>query len=419
MRWRFHDKNDAEESLAVKETLGRVDAWWRAFQTQIKMLDALFSGNSQWDLAEWMAENLQVIDAGLMWEFGPAINGPGHRLVITPESSRHLRPLTETIIDRAPRLAGWEFYPYRLAESVESAEATVEARTGGTLADVVVDARIGEHNLIDLTFRSPRTRNSNDEQAFNDAFVATESLLGEELLDKWVGAIEVAPVQGSGGLLGAFRKGKKQLADHDSTGRSGIRLDQLKDVIDSLIVCLRDQLPRETPILSLNPDDDSNWSCLEMNPDESDDYPNQSDLIAAVTLNPTIWMAAHCGRPFCSERFSRNGEVFVYLKIDGRDGLDESDYSGRDHIEAAITKVLISDSLGGVIGGGTGIRYSYVDLVLTDLERGITLIRNTLRGGRIPNRSWILFFDADLCGEWIGIYDDTPVPPAAAPEEDE
>lgn len=105
--------------------------------------------------------------------------------------------------------------------------------------------------------------------------------------------------------------------------------------------------------------------------------------------------------------------------IDGQDGLEGSDYSGRDEIEAAITKALISDSLGGVIGGGTGIRYSYVDLVLTDLERAVASVRKVLREGQLPKRSWILFFDADHCGEWVGIYDDTPSPPVPDPEEAE
>ncbi|MBC7820974.1 MAG: hypothetical protein IAG10_29160 [Planctomycetaceae bacterium] len=354
-----------------------------------------------------------------MWEYGPAVNGPGHRLVITPESARELRPLTTAIIERAPRLSGWEFYPYRLAENLESAQATVAGRTGGSLDGVVVDARIGEHHLIDLTFRSPRTRNAGDQQSLNDAFVATETLLGEELLDKWVGVIEVAPMRQSGGFLGLFGKAKRQPTAEGSQANSGIRLDQLKEVIDSLVVCLRDQLPSQAPTQSIEPDEETQWSCIELKPQEAVDYPDRTDLIAAVTLNPTMWMAAHCGRPFSSERFSRSGEVFVYVKIDRDDGLEGPQFSDRDEIETAINKALVSDSLGGVSGGGTGIRYSYSDLVLTDRDRGIAVVRKVLRNGGVPKRSWILFFDADLCGEWVGVYDDTPPPPTPDPPDED
>jgi hypothetical protein len=67
--------------------------------------------------------------------------------------------------------------------------------------------------------------------------------------------------------------------------------------------------------------------------------------------------------------------------------------------------------LGVVIGGGTGIRHSYVDLALTDVERGVAATRAALRKGGLPKRSWILFFDDALAAEWIGIHDDTPPPP--------
>ena len=92
----------------------RIDAWWAAFQAKAADLDALFSRQAEWDLPGWMQENLQPIHPHLMWEFGPAVEGPGHRLVITPESRRHLRPLVAEMLRRAPPLDGWEFYAYRL-----------------------------------------------------------------------------------------------------------------------------------------------------------------------------------------------------------------------------------------------------------------------------------------------------------------
>jgi len=58
-----------------------------------------------------------------MWEYGPAVRTKGHRLVITPESRKDFRQLVRTILDRAPDLPGWEFYPYRLAEDLEQARS--------------------------------------------------------------------------------------------------------------------------------------------------------------------------------------------------------------------------------------------------------------------------------------------------------
>ena len=112
---------------------------------------------------------------------------------------------------------------------------------------------------------------------------------------------------------------------------------------------------------------------------------------------------------FYSERFSRHGESFCYLKIDGSEGLDQDGgFSDRGSIEEAIDEVLIPARAGCVIGGGTGLRYSYIDVALSDAAAAIPLIRRRLRAGKIPWRTWLVFFDAPLAHEWVGIYGGTP-----------
>jgi len=49
--------------------------------------------------------------------------------VITPEAKMHLRPMVQTLIERARKLPGWEFYSYRLAENV-----SVTIRMGTTVS---------------------------------------------------------------------------------------------------------------------------------------------------------------------------------------------------------------------------------------------------------------------------------------------
>ena len=115
--------------------------------------------------------------------------------------------------------------------------------------------------------------------------------------------------------------------------------------------------------------------------------------------------------------FSRCGETFCYIKIDGSEGLDEEKFADKAQIEDALDEVLRPDRLGCQIGGGSGLRYSYIDLALADLERGIDVVRKRLQKGNVPRRSWIQFFDADLAAEWVGIYDDSPPPPIELPEE--
>ena len=375
-----------EERMSRQED--RIDAWWNAFQSKAGDIDALFSRKTEWDLPEWMEEHLQVIHPHLMWEFGPAVHGAGHRLVITPESRRHLRPLVAEIIRRAPQLDGWEFYAYRLAEDYDMAVQSVEARTGGDISQTFVRATIGQFNRIDVVFFADHYT-GDDEDAFNDVFVAAESLLGEEILDRWIGVIEVEslPREGAGNLT---------------------HIRELKPTVDGYIQQVRSSLP-DRPLLELG--DEQEWSLFELKPQESDDYPEQFDMFVGKSMIPTMWQNAHSSVSFDSERYSKCCETFCYVKIDGSQGVDEEKFADKSEIEDALDAALREEEIGCFVGGGTGLKYSYVDLALVDVGRGAEIVRQVLREGNIPKRTWLLFYDTDLQARWIGIWDDAPPPP--------
>jgi hypothetical protein len=113
MRWRFVDPSHPAEVAAKDRVLGRIDAWWTEFARRSGDLQRVFARQLEMDLPAWMEEHLGSVDEALCWEFGPPLRGSGHRLVVTAESRSELRPLVATLLERAPELPGWEFYPYR------------------------------------------------------------------------------------------------------------------------------------------------------------------------------------------------------------------------------------------------------------------------------------------------------------------
>ena len=401
MRWRFIDKDNRTEVAEREMLIRKIEAWWREFEKRADDVAAVFAGKSDLDLPAWMEENLQSIDPNLMWEFGEAIRCKGHRLIITPECDHHLRPFVQSILKQAPDLEGWEFYEHRLVEDIESAQFTVEGRTGCDLSEMKFRASLGEHNRIDLNFGSSSKARIKDQSAFNAAFVATETLLGEKILNDWIGVIDVSPIQGPSTIKSLLGLARKQPA--------WISLERLHDTVNALIGSIHDQLPPGPHFEWIT--EDTRWTLWELKPETADDYVEQRDLIVGKSANPAMWTAAHSNPLFCSDRFSRCQETFCYVKVDGMDGFDEAEFADKSEVEDALDEVLKPKKLGCQIGGGTGLRYSYVDLALTDVNRGIEAIKQRLRAGKVPNRSWILFHDSDLAAEWIGIYDDSPPPP--------
>lgn len=401
MRWRFIDPNNRPEFVERRADIARIDSWWYEFQAKTEEIVAVFSRKADWDLPAWMRQHLQAIHPSLMWEYGPAVCGTGNRLVITPESAHHLRPLARAILERAPVLDGWEFYEYRQAEELESTRSIVEGRIGYDIADFKVRVSLGELQRIDLTYSAPTVTDQDDQSALNAAFVATEALLGEQCLNKWIGAIEINPMPRAKGLKSLFGRGVTELPHF-------VGLDRLKSTVNALVDSMREQLPRAQHSEWV---EGAEWVGWKLKPKQAEDYIEQQDLFVATSANPTQWTAAHSRGPFCSERFSRCGETFCYVKLDGSQGLGEEGFADKSEIEDALDAALKPDRVGCHIGGGTGLRYSYIDLAITDVDKGIQATRERLQAGKVPKRSWIQFYDSDLAAEWVGVYDDSPPPP--------
>jgi hypothetical protein len=242
-------------------------------------------------------------------------------------------------------------------------------------------------NLVDLTFFAPN--GWDEEQAKGVGFVACETLIGEEMLDCWIGGIDV--------------KGSWEAP------RDALSLSRLAEVVRRQVASIQNRLPAR-PWHALNTDE-MPWTCLERQPEPAEDYLSQEDLFVAITPAPELMQSILSGVCFDSRRHSRCGEWFCFLKIDGSSGLGGSEFEDRDAIEEAANSLLRPSGLGAVIGGGTGLLYSYVELALTDVAKAWEALSIRLSVGNLPKRTWLLFHDSYYQSQWYGLYDDTPPPP--------
>jgi hypothetical protein len=264
----------------------------------------------------------------------------------------------------------------------------VKTRSGAEPAFTGVGLAAGECNRIDLAFEFPQSfLDRRPDLARTQTFLAAESLLGEDLSTDWVGVLsavaEVAQPLPAGALRRAFiMLGAEQ--------RSRIPAQPFLDRLESLA-----------------------WTEIDLKPKKQEDYLHRYDLGAAVTCAPDLWRNAHSSQLFWSGRFSRSNEIFCYLKVDRGGPLRRSAVGRRIKLEDALNQALRPARLGCVIGGGSGRRYNYIDLALIDVPAAAEAIRGVLlRGGLKTRRAWLLFFDDIFAAEWIGMWPDSPAPPA-------
>ena len=422
MRWDYPDPSDVAEAKQRDAVTAAMDRWWQVFVANKDNLDAAFSAprtgggaSANFDIAQFTSTNLNPITEGLCWEYGRAMRKDGHRLVITPEGDHHLAPLVRELLRRAPELPDWEFYPGRLPEPPEMAFAVAEqiARFKAA-ADVKVRASLGKFRRVDLQFHIANAK-GNEQSAQHWMFRAVEQMLGEDILNHWLGVIELAPPQ--------------PLVKRLFGGRPAgvVAPERLKPTVDALIAASREQLPDPPPrVIAQRDANDArlSWYTIKGEPDAGlADYPQRDDIFVLATCEVELAEAQANDPLFHSPRFSRSGETFAYLKLDrsadahGSAPIDSADARGA--IEDAVNATLAEHGLGCTTGGGTGVMYAYVDVALTDVSRAILILRQLLQRHRVNQRSWLLFFEPELADEWVGIYPQTPPPPARAKEEDD
>src|SRR5262245_30961034 len=396
MRWLFADPANSLEMARRNQVFGAIDNWWRAFQGKSSDLSALFHRKSEWDLVRWMHDYLGAVDPRLMWEYGPARSQEGHRLVITPESHRWLRPVLRSLLERAPKIPGWEFYPNRLPEDVPQAILAVEGRVGVNITGAVVAASVAPGRKIDLWFDFPHQR-FDVQTARNASFVAAETLMGEYVLDTWIGAISL-------------------VSDSPEAKLRPLPMERAQATVGALVRSIQEQLPA-TRLADISSDEPKLRSVTLEVREEADDYPARVDMIYANVLDVDLFRNAHSWMIFTSSCHSRCGELFCYLKLDAVDVPWDQRVEFRGVVEDELNPALTAAKVGGCIGGGSGQRYSYIDLALTDLNGAVPIIRRVLSERRVPLRTWLLFLDDELSREWIGTYAQTPEPQMPAVEE--
>jgi len=405
MRWLFIDPQNPEESAYIQRTLAAIDAWWQAFQQNASQLAAFASGLLDWDADAFFDKWLLAIDRRLVWELLPSPTAAGgaaavHRLVVTTEGDRRLRPLLQTLLQRAPKLPGWQFLIYRPAELVEQAVRWVWNRAGVDVTDTLVAVQPAPGRKIDLHYFFPGLMHRASDALTEQAWLVTEAILGEQVLDAWVGQITaIEPSQAGGYQL--------------------LPLAHAQAVVVSLIRNYQQQLPWQPMAERVRQMTPSPVTLPP--PPPAPDYPEWGDLVQASTRDLELFHATHSSQPFTSACHSRHGETFGYLKIEKSEFAGDLLLPGSSSAELAARcdAVLRQAQVGCVWGEGSGLRYHYVELALTDPMAAVVPLRGWASEQRVPARSWLLWHDDALGGEWVGLYPHSPPPPLAEEPADE
>lgn len=409
MRFRYLDV-DTPEYRARIALEAQFDQFWSAFR------DAVAAAPDPRKSSDWivalMRERLPLSGTRIEWEAGPDASGD-MKLVLTAAGERGLRPAVGRLVELAPQIDGWSVVDYRQPEPATVAPMLLDGRAGRHARPIETPAfRVadGRHGLIDVECLAT---NATEEPIMRSlATLLVEILVGEQAYDAWIGAITLAPMP------------RRGLLRRPAPPDGAVGPEMLRGAVERKIAERVARLPdRPRHALSdaawaaLGATADDHWTTYKVDPAPADadgDWLHMADRHFATVREPPLFEAT-LAYGFDSRRFSRVGERFAYLKFEHAGiWLAEQLLDRRDAFYDALDLALRGAEAGRAWGTASGLRYLYIELALADVDAAIPLIRAAAVEAGVGDRSWLLFHDADLCDEWIGLTPETPAPPRAS-----
>lgn len=287
----------------------------------------------------------------------------------------------------------------RFAPPVPCADAlaAIRAEHGVDFDAARVRAGFVRGHLLELRVFLPGGTGSATEQDAAQHLVRL--MLGEELLERWIGRVSVTAT---------VRHGPLNVLNSRTGDASALPLPSLAETVQRAIRGLCDGLTE----LAASPTAD--WFAFELEPDADADYAAQDDLVFCSTRLPESKKAFLRNEPFFSGRFTNSGALLTYLKYESSESSATARVSERTSLEGVIRQAL-DERQGVIVGLGLGLRYAYIDLALTGPDCVSERLFPALQAAGIPPRAWLLFCDSELEQEYRPVYLGSPAPHLGPP----
>ncbi|MFA7340732.1 MAG: hypothetical protein WC028_28360 [Candidatus Obscuribacterales bacterium] len=388
-RWHFLDGEKGPEAVRKALALKQIDRFWSEFKAsklcQVRARAALRDNIG----APWMFEHFPIAEPPLEWELGFDQDELSELSICRSEGFSQLR-LTETFVERAGVIDGWKIYAGRVPLDLSRIDirSAFESRWKRRLPPFTFELFKTPSNHIEIKFYSNefRVESEDDDQA--TVFYLCETLLGEQVSDRWVGLRETL-----------FDE-NLTVSDFDFKAKAEAFQTAFADMRQSIL----DELPEQPYAL---------WDCTRdfttlqvATPAQIADTSRDRRRWTIMTFWPEIFMGLS-NRLFFSERFLKNGQRFAYLHL--LDIIPEFSNEFRERFEDDIISALAAAEAGCMVGCGRGNPDSYYfDLCLTDVAKAIEVLREVCQRANLPSTCWLRFYDWHWSQDWVRMFPDTP-----------
>jgi hypothetical protein len=183
-------RNNSDRISATPEA---IEAFWQWFSLHHSEIENLLDQKDTSALARRVNAAVNLLSPQIAWEIGPGLVSP-YMLALPPEGDASLRGIIDQIMQAAPKIQGWEFHSSRPVRPFQPEIRLPEMGLTLQTSDwqFSLEPTRGASRL-ELHVYDDRLAAFDEKIALTAVFILLDAVLGEDMVEKWVGDIRVYP----------------------------------------------------------------------------------------------------------------------------------------------------------------------------------------------------------------------------------
>jgi len=321
--------------------VNNVNAFWNWFQHNHNRLSEFMWHKDTNNILAEISPELDKVFNGIPFQVGGKYGEIN--LMLSPEGDMNRLLLARYWKEQAPQIQGWAFF--HLKQPSESLEFGIRMNNGVDINlddfDILATPNV-QSRRIDIEIFCKKLLKLDRESQFNIAFLMIDECLGEGYTETTIGNIDIA------------RKDKKGMIP-------------LKTILSMVTKTFKENGWElfESP--------DKVYSGYQLQPNQSDNK-KRDDILFGSTSYINIINDYFNGNSRNYDYVRSVGAEYMFIKYNHEHIQFEEKVVFRGEIEDTLEPLLQEHKLGYLIGGATGIAYSYIDVIIFDADRFNDLI---------------------------------------------
>ncbi len=178
-----------------------INAFWRWFSDHHRDVEAMLDRDDTAELSRQINAQIDRLSSQLAWEIGPGLVEP-YMLVFPTVGSSERKVAVGRIMKKAPRIEKWEFHAARpmrpFQPEVQLPDRDLSFRSSDWRFALKPSST---SDRLDLQIFDNALASVDEKTGLTAIFILLDAVLGEDIVERWIGNIKVLPMSARSGDL--------------------------------------------------------------------------------------------------------------------------------------------------------------------------------------------------------------------------